>query len=109
MIPEQDIEQACDFLRDNAEAAAKARAYRLYLEEFRKSLKAQIMKEHIKLPVSAQEREAYADPRYLKHLEALETAIHEDERLRFLRGAALAKVDCWRTQEANRRGMDRVG
>ena len=108
MIREVDIEAACDFLREGAEDAAQARADRVYLEEFRKSLKAQIMAEHAEKPIGAQEREAYSDQRYLDHLDAIRIAVHNDEKARFLRQAALAKIESWRTQEANRRGMDRV-
>lgn len=108
MIREIDIEAACDFLREGAEEAAQARANRIYMEEFRKSLKAQIMAEHNEMAIGAQEREAYSDKRYLDHLEALKIAVHADEKARFLRQAAIAKIDAWQTQSANHRGMDRV-
>lgn len=103
MISEQDIERAIDFLRDNAEVAAKNRAERLYLEDYTRSLKAQIMAEHLAEPLGAQERHAYADTRYLNHLAAMKIAIYEDERGRFLRAAAEAKIEAWRTQQANMR------
>lgn len=103
MITDDHVEKALDFLRDNAEEAAKARAERIYLEEFRKSLKAQIMAEHLSEPLGAQERAAYSDTRYLNHLEGLKQAVFLDERLRFLRGAAEAKLDAWRTYQANQR------
>ena len=103
MIDEADIEKALDWLRDNAEEAAGARADRLHMEEYRKSLKAQIMGEHLDKPVNAQEREAYADPRYKEFLVAMKEAIHLDERLRFLREAASAKISAWQTFSANAR------
>lgn len=102
-ISDDQAERALDFLRDNAEDAAKARAERIYLEEFRKSLKAQIMAEHLAEPLGAQERAAYSDKRYLNHLEGMKQAIFLDERLRFLRGAAEAKLDAWRTMESTKR------
>ena len=105
MISDEDVEKAIDYLRDNAEAAAKARAERIYMDEFRKSLKALIMKEHIDATVSAQEREAYADPRYQTHLEALRQAVYRDEKARFMRVAAEAKIEAWRTSSANRRAI----
>ena len=43
-ISEDDVQKAVDWLRDNAEACAKARATRIYLEEYRKSIKALLMK-----------------------------------------------------------------
>jgi hypothetical protein len=97
MINPKDIEKALDFLRDSADEAAQNKANRIYIEEYRKSLKAQIMAEHTNLPGNAQEREAYADSRYIEHLEALKEAVFEDEKLRFLIEAAKAKVSVFQT------------
>lgn len=104
-IEDREIDKALDYLRDNASAAATARANRIYMEEFRKSKKAMLMKRHGEIPVNAQEREAYADPEYVQHLEALKQAVYEDERHRFLLEAASAKIDAWRSQQANIRAM----
>lgn len=109
MITEEEIERACAWLRDHAEEAAKARAERLYLEQFRKTKKAQIMKGFLSEPVSAQEREAYASEEYIELLNGMKEAIKIDEYNRFMREAAIAKIEAWRTQEANRRGMDKLG
>ena len=97
MISQRDIEKALDFLRDSAETAAQNRANRAYMEEFRKSLKAQLMSNHPDMAVNAQEREAYKNPTYIDHLEAMRTAIFEDEKLRFLIEAARAKISAWQT------------
>lgn len=105
MISDQDVEKALDWLRDGADRHAQDRANRSYVEEFRKSLKAQIMRDHLDLPVSAQEREAYADPRYIQHLEAVKEAIRIDEHNRFMRASAEAKIEAWRTQSSNQRSM----
>jgi hypothetical protein len=103
-ITDEDVEAAFDWLRENAAAAAKAKAERVYLEEYRKSLKSIIMREcNVNIPVSAQERNAYADPRYIEHLKALKEAVFQDEKIRFLREAALAKIDAWRSASANER------
>ena len=104
-ISDEDIEKALDYLRDNAIEAAKARAERIYVEEFRKTLKAIYMKEHTDESIGAQEREAYADPRYQQHLEAIREAVERDEKHRFLRAAAEAKLEAWRTMSATERAM----
>ena len=104
MITEEQVEKAVDYLRDSAESCAKARAERLYLDDFSRSLKAQIQAEYSSEPLGAQERHAYSDARYLAHLEGLKQAIYEDERGRFLREAALAKLEAFRTFSANTRG-----
>ena len=45
-ISDDEIDRALDYLRDNARDAAQARANRIYVEEYRKVVKAQLMKEH---------------------------------------------------------------
>jgi hypothetical protein len=69
-ITDEEIDKALDYLRDNARDAAQAKANRVYVEEYRKTLKAQLMKEHGSLSAVLQEREAYSDPRYAEHLQA---------------------------------------
>ena len=105
MIDEKEVEAAVDWLRDTANEAAQKRAERLYLDEYRKVLRAKLMKQYMDLPVSAQEREALADPKYEEHLQALKTAINEDEKMRFLRVAAEAKIEAWRSMNANHRAI----
>lgn len=102
-IEDAEVDRALDFLRNSADDAAKARAERIYVTEYRKVLKATIMKEHGKLSAVLQEREAYADPRYAEHLLAIKEAVMLDERLGFLQAAAEAKIEAWRTQSSNER------
>jgi hypothetical protein len=66
------------------------------------------MKEHAALPAVAQEREAYADPRYLAHLDALKVAVEAEEAARWRMVTAQAAVEVWRTLSANNRSFDRV-
>lgn len=103
---EINIFRALDFIRDNAPAYAKAKAERIYLEEFRKTKKALCMKTAEcggTNAVNAQERDAYADPEYRELLTGLQSAVQEEERLRWLMVAAQARIEVWRTIEANRR------
>lgn len=102
-IPDEDIEKALDYLRDSAVPAAQARANRIYLEEYRKSLKALVMQRYAMSPLGAQERDAYASKEYTDHLHALKLAVEQDEKHRFLREAAQAKIEAWRTMNANAR------
>lgn len=102
-ITDEEIDKALDFLRDNARDAAQARADRVYVEEYRKTLKATLMKEHGSMSAVLQAREAYADPRYVQHLEAIKEAVKADEFSRFMRIAAEAKIEAWRTQSSNSR------
>lgn len=103
---EINIFRSLDFIRDNAPAYAKAKSERVYLEEFRKSKKALLMRsaeESGHKSAAIQEREAYAHPEYMQLLDGLRCAVEEEERLRWLIVAAQAKIEAWRTIEANRR------
>lgn len=102
-ITDEMVEKALDFLRDNATEAAAARAERVFCEEWRKTLKAILMKEHPNASIAVQEREAYSDPRYMAHLEALKKAVYEEHRLIGLRSAAEQKIAAWQTMNANLR------
>ena len=97
MISQKDIEKALDFLRDSATEAAQNRANRVYVEDYLRVVKANIMASHADKPVNAQEREAYIHLDYLSHLEAIKEAVYEDEKLRFLIDAAKAKISAWQT------------
>tara|TARA_R100001460_G_scaffold32478_4_gene63684 strand:- start:12435 stop:12770 length:336 start_codon:yes stop_codon:yes gene_type:complete len=105
IISEKEVSKALDYLRDSAAEVAKAKAERSYLEEYRKSLKALLMKDHLEMSVSAQEREAYASDEYTKHLRALQMAIEVDEKHKFMRVAAEAKINAWQTMSANYRAI----
>lgn len=100
---------ACvDFIRDNATALAAAKANRVYLEESLRSVKSIQMKQHADIPVSAQEREAYASEPYRTALAGLQAAVEAEEGLRWLMIAAQAKIEIWRSQEASGRALDRA-
>jgi 3-methyladenine DNA glycosylase Mpg len=58
--------------------------------------------------VAAQEVEAYAHPEYRQHLEALRIAIEADEKYRWRFAVAQARIDLYRTQQANHRAMEKV-
>ena len=94
-----------DYLRDTAEIPARHKAERVYAEEYKKTLKAILMKQFTDLPISAQERESLAHPKYLAHLEELKKAVFNDENMRALRVGAEAKIEAWRTKQANIRAI----
>lgn len=96
---------AIDFIIRNSGDYAKAKAQRVYLEEFRKSKKALLMKEAMLKfeAVNAQEREAYSHPEYQELLKGLAAAIEVEEELKWKLEAARMRVDCWRTEESTKR------
>jgi hypothetical protein len=106
-----DPNQAIDYIIANSKLYAQARAERIYMEELRKTIKAELCKtalHHGFEAVNAQEREAYSDPNYRKHLLAIKQAVEAEEQLRWMLIAAQARIDCWRTQEASNRTIERL-
>jgi hypothetical protein len=95
-----------DYILENAPKYAKAKAERIYLEEFRKTRKALLMKAAMEAgyeSAAAQEREAYAHPDYQVLLKGLAEAIEEEETLKWKLTAATIKGEIWRTESANER------
>lgn len=85
---------------------ATAYAQRTYLEEFRKSKLAILMKSaeiNGYSSAASQEREARADKEYLDLLEALRVATEESEKLRWQLEVAKLGVAVWQTTQANER------
>lgn len=103
-----DPHAAVDYIIKNAGTFAKAKAERVYLEEFRKSKKALLMKSSPESSGIAQERDAYAHPEYLELLNGLKEAVQVEEKLRWDLIAAQARVEIWRTESANNRKQDRA-
>ena len=98
--------KAIDYIIANAPKYAKAKAERIYLEEFRKTKKALLMKVAMEMgyeSAAAQEREAYAHPEYQELLKGLAVAIEEEETLKWMLTAAQMKSEIWRTESANER------
>jgi hypothetical protein len=97
---------AVDFIIKNAPEYAAAKSQRIYLEEFRKSKKALLMKDALLKgfeAVNAQEREAYSHVEYLEVLVGLASAIEREEELKWKLEAARMRTEIWRTESANAR------
>jgi hypothetical protein len=102
-----DPQAALESMWKTAPLLAKAKAERVYLEEYRKSLKAILMKGSNENSAVMQEREAYAHPDYISHLAGLQAAVEQEETLKWRMIASQAAVEIWRSQEASNRNMDR--
>jgi hypothetical protein len=100
--------KAVDYMIENAGKFAAAKANRVYIEEFRKSRKALLMKESEESTSAAQERDAYAHHEYIALLEGLKVAVELEETLKWNLTAAQARIDIWRSEQATNRNMDRA-
>jgi hypothetical protein len=104
------IEVRMQELRDCARRYASAQADRVYLEQYRKSKKALLMRaaEQEGHRTSAQqEREAYAHDEYIALLQGLKVATETAERCRWELEIARMGAELWRTQSANQRAEKR--
>lgn len=109
---QKDINDAVDYLYIHGRKYAEAKSHRVYLEEYRKSQKAMLMKAALadgraKSAVVA-EIEAYADAAYIEVLKGLEAATEAEETLRWGLVSAQARIDVWRSQEASNRAFDKA-
>jgi hypothetical protein len=95
--------KAIQYLIDTAPLYAKAKADRMYLEEFRKSRKAQLMSQAGTEVLGKQETYAYAHPDYIAILEGIRQAVQQEETYRWMMTAAQAKVSYWQTTQFNAR------
>ena len=101
-----EIEQLLNSYRKLGVPYGQAKSKRIYLEEYKKSLLALLMKAAEKeghKTVSAQEREAAANSQYIEFLKALEIAVDEEEKLRFEIKRIETEIEVWRTEQANER------
>lgn len=111
MTDQINIFKVLDYIRDNSLPYAQAKANRIHLEEYRKTLKAKMMiAAEIKGSESAakQERDAYASDEYKTLIDGLKAAVEEEERLRWMLEAAKLKAEVWRSLGANQRAIDKT-
>lgn len=95
--------KAIQYLIDTAPLYAKAKADRMYLEEFRKSRKAQLMVQAGTEVLGKQETFAYAHQDYIEILEGIKQAVEKEEKYRWLMTAAQARIEVWRTEQYSAR------
>lgn len=105
MTHDESVERAIAFIRDKAKEFAHAKAQRVYLDEYRKSKKAFLMRAapHDCKTVADKENYAYAHHEYLQLLEGIRAAVEQEEQLKLIIKAAELKFEQWRTLQANNR------
>lgn len=103
-----DPNKAINFIIENAPKFAEAKSNRVYLENFLKVKKAQLMQDCKNEPVSRAESYALAHPDYLVIVEGIKIAMLEEEKLKYFLEAARLRAEIWRTTEASNRSQDRA-
>ena len=102
----EGIEKLIHDWRNNVAAYAKAKAQCDYLNHFRKSKIALLMNQALSKGIeaaNAQDRYARSHEDYIALLEGLRVATEESEDLRYRMKIAEARVEVWRTKQANNR------
>jgi len=95
--------RAIQYLIDTAPLYSRAKADRIYLDEFRKSRRAQLMSQAGTEVLGKQETFAYAHPDYIQILEGIREAVETEERYRWLMTTAQARIEVWRTEQYSAR------
>jgi len=110
MIKEETLEAALEWLKENAPRAAKARADRMYLEEWIPSLRAQLSARYIADgdSAAASDIKAKAHEDYQTAIKGYREAVEADEYMRWHRARADAIIEVWRTSSANQRSIVKV-
>jgi len=96
-------QKAIQYLIDTSSLYAKAKADRMYLEEFRKSRKAQLQSQAGTEVIGKQETYAYAHADYIEILQGIREAVEKEETYRWMMTAAQAKITVWQTMQYNAR------
>ena len=110
MINDEMVQKSLDYLRDNAAKDAEARANRESVSDFVKVVLSEQTQTNIDagMSFSAAESKARTTTAYKEVLEAKKQAIINDENRRFLRQAAEAKIEAWRTFSSNQRAIGKL-
>lgn len=105
-ISDEVMERRLHELRQTADEFADAQGERIYLDEFKKSKLAMLMKDAERAghkTAAAQEREALANPEYIVLIEGLRDATKKAERMKWHLKIAELGVSVWQTGQANDR------
>jgi cytochrome c biogenesis protein ResB len=95
--------RAIQYLIDTAPIYAKAKADRIFLDEYRRSKRAQLMSQAGTEVLGKQETFAYAHADYVGILEGIREAVEKEENLRWMMTAAQARIEVWRTEQYSAR------
>jgi hypothetical protein len=106
LVPDADVEACLETLAD--ETGAACRASHEYLDDLTKTVLAELMGQANETSAVAKETWARAQPKFREHLAKVGEMAKRDYIWRQRYSAANAKIECWRTQQANVRAAERV-
>ena len=107
-MDEIDPTKAIRYIQENAQPYAQAKADRIYIENYAKTLKSRLALESDKKTLGDREMEAYASKEYEDLMKGLKAAVEIEEGLKYMLEAAKLKCEVWKTQEQSRRAEMRL-
>ena len=107
-MDEIDPTKAIRYIQENAQPYAQAKADRIYIENYAKTLKSRLALESDKKTLGDREMEAYASKEYEDLMKGLKAAVEVEEGLKYLLDAAKLKIEVWKVQEHNKRAEMRL-
>ena len=109
LIPEKTVELAFEWLKDNAEASAAAKAAKIRAEHRTRQVRAEMYLAAEGGTVADREAKAIASEDYDKAVDEECKAVEADEFHRNQRNRCEAIIDAWRTEQAGIRAMGKIG
>jgi hypothetical protein len=101
-MTDDEAMKCIDYIRDNAPKFAEAESDVVYIENYLKSLKSELMSEESGT-LGAKEAFAYSHPRYIEQLQGLKVAVAIKTEIKWRMEAAKLKFEFWKTQQFNNR------
>ena len=105
IVTDESVEKALDYLRDSAGPIGDAKARAVLAGHRVKIVEALMTKDSEATSDSKRQADARASSRYHEAVTEDAIAAGELEKLRSLRDAAGARIEAWRSEQANYRSM----
>lgn len=105
IVTDAQVGAALDYLRDSAQQIGDARERTIKAKHMVEHVEALLMLASEQRSVEARKAEAKCSERWLAAINEEAAAAGEFEKMKALREAAAAKIESWRSESANYRGM----
>lgn len=107
-MEEIDPSKAITYIQQNAGKYGEAKATRVYIENYLKTVKSELIANSDESTLGAKEAYAYSHQNYRDQLSALRIAVEQEETLKYMLEAAKLKVEIYKVQEYNKRAEMRM-
>lgn len=103
LVSDEQAEESLKWLEENIDPAVKARADYDHLDEFSKTVLAELMGETSGMSVKVAEAHTRAHAKFRNHRKMVDQANRERLRLEYMRRFHELRLELWRTVCANQR------